>query len=235
MANAILELPSVTLKAYLVERLKDCIITGKYKPGDRLNETRIAREFNVSRIPVREALVQLQEQGLAMNHPRRGMFVSSLTEEDAQRINSVRIVLEAEALKLCRARLTPKIAGELNALVVRMEEWQAGSPLDAAALDFEFHNAVWSYSGNSYLEKALHSMLPVLFAHRALDAISHELLRWRLNHHRSLLDVIEGNSRQTPEEALVIHLRMGYNNPERFSSLALGNGQAGAGQAEIAS
>ena len=223
MANAVLELPSLTLKAHLVERIKDGIISGKYKPGDRLNETHIAREFKVSRIPVREALMQLQEQGLLMNHPRRGMFVNSLSDEDTQRINSVRIVLEAEALKLCRARFNPRIAAELNTLVARMERWEAGSQLDASLLDLEFHSAVWKHSGNSYLEKSLQSMLPVLFAHRALDAISHELLRWRLNHHRALLEVIEGNSRMTPEEAIVTHLRMGYNSPERFSSLALCN------------
>jgi DNA-binding GntR family transcriptional regulator len=224
MANAIAELPSTTLTAYLVEKIKDGIITGKYKPGDRLNETLMARQFNVSRIPVREALMQLREQGLAMSHPRRGMFVNSLSEEDTQRINSVRIILEAEALKLCRARFNSEIASDLGSLVVRMEQWRAGSQLDAAALDLEFHSAVWKHSGNSYLEKSLQTLLPVLFAHRALDAISHELLRWRLNHHRALLEVIEGNSRMTPEEAIVIHLRMGYNNPERFSSLAVGAG-----------
>jgi hypothetical protein len=47
------------------------------------------------------------------------------------------------------------------------------------------------------------------------------MMRWRLHHHRALLDVIQGNSRQSPEEAIVIHLRIGYNEPERFSSLAV--------------
>jgi DNA-binding GntR family transcriptional regulator len=227
MAEALLEIPSTTLKAFVVERLREAIISGKYKPGDRLNETLIARQFNVSRIPVREALMQLQEQGLVMNHPRRGMFVNSLSDEDTQRINSVRIILEAEALKLCRARLTSPIAAHLERLVRKMEKWQTGSQLDAAELDFEFHNTVWGYTGNTYLQKTLRTLLPVLFAHRALDGISHEMMRWRLHHHRALLDVIQGNSRQSPEEAIVIHLRMGYNEPERFSSLAVcGNAQA---------
>lgn len=221
MADAVLEIPSVTLKTRVAERLRESIISGKYRPGDRLNETLIARQFNVSRIPVREALMQLQEQGLIMNHPRRGMFVNSLSDEDTQRINSVRIILEAEALKLCRARLTSPIANHLENLVATMEKWRTGSQLDAAELDFGFHNAVWGYSGNNYLQKTLGSLLPALFAHRALDGISHELLRWRLHHHRALLDVIQGNSRQSPEEAIVIHLRMGYNRPERFSSLAV--------------
>ena len=221
MAEALLEIPSTTLKAFVVERLREAIIAGKYKPGDRLNETLIARQFNVSRIPVREALMQLQEQGLVMNSPRRGMFVNSLSDEDTQRINSVRIILEAEALKLCRARLTSPIASHLEKLVRKMEKWQTGSQLDAAELDFEFHNTVWGYTGNAYLQKTLRTLLPVLFAHRALDGISHEMMRWRLHHHRALLDVIQGNSRQSPEEAIVIHLRMGYNEPERFSSLAV--------------
>src|SRR5215469_1876324 len=169
MANAVVEIPSTTLKAHVVERLRDAIISGKFKPGDRLNETLLARQFNVSRIPVREALMQLQEQGLVMNHPRRGMFVNSLSEEDTQRINSVRIVLEAEALKLCRARFTPQMNSHLERLVSKMEKWQNGSQLDAALLDFEFHDAIWSYSGNVYLQKTLKTLLPVLFAHRALD------------------------------------------------------------------
>lgn len=221
MANAVVEIPSTTLKAHVVERLREGIISGKFKPGDRLNETLLARQFNVSRIPVREALMQLQEQGLVMNHPRRGMFVNSLSEEDTQRINSVRIILEAEALKLCRARFTPQMNSHLERLVSKMEKWQNGSQLDAALLDFEFHDAVWSYSGNVYLQKTLKTLLPVLFAHRALDGISHELLRWRLHHHRALLEVVQGVSRQSPEEAIVMHLRTGYNNPERFCSISV--------------
>jgi DNA-binding GntR family transcriptional regulator len=215
------KLTSARLKAYLVEKIRESIVTKKYKPGDRLNETNLAREFNVTRIPVRAALMQLEEHGLVINQPRRGMFVSSLSESDTQQINSVRIVLEAEALKLCRLQLTTEIFKHLNGLVIRMEKWRRGSQLEAAELDLEFHRAVWRYSGNSYLERTLNSFSPILFAHRALDGISDEHLRWILNHHRPLLDVIEGISEDSPEEAMLAHLRNGYQDPERFSSLAL--------------
>ena len=218
-AQQVVELPSTTLKAHLVERLRDSIITGIYKPGDRLNESKLARQFSVSRIPVREALMQLQEQGLVMNHPRRGMFVNTLSDEDTQKINSVRIVLESEAIKLCRARLTPEMDTRLSGIVERMEAWHPGSELDGAAMDLEFHRTVWVFSGNAWLERCLNSLVPAVMAHHALEGISHELVRWRLNHHRALLDVIQGLSRQSPEEALLFHLRMAYNNPERFSSL----------------
>src|SRR5207245_11082390 len=94
------ELPSTTLKTYLMATLREAIISGKFKPGDRLNESQLARRYNVSRIPVREALKQLQEQGLVMNHPRRGMFLNILSEDECARNNSMLINIEPEALRL---------------------------------------------------------------------------------------------------------------------------------------
>lgn len=211
------------LKSSVLERICDGINTRKYKAGARLNETSLAREFNVSRIQVREALMRLEERGLVVSRPRRGMFVTTLTELETQQINSVRLVLEAEALKLCRAQISAEMMRELNSLVTAMEEWQSGSQLEAAELDLEFHRAIWHYSGNRYLEKALGTLSPILFAHRALDGISDDRLRWILGHHRLLLNVIEGISSDSPEEAIVAHLRVGYRDPERYSSLALAN------------
>ena len=59
------------LRTQVVKALSERILTGKYRPGDWLNESQIARELNISRIPVREALSQLQEQGLVQNRERR--------------------------------------------------------------------------------------------------------------------------------------------------------------------
>jgi DNA-binding GntR family transcriptional regulator len=209
-----------TLKSYVYNMLREAIVSGRYKPGSRLNESQLAREFNISRIPIREALMQLQEHGLVMNHERRGMFVTELTEEDVQRINSLRVVLEAEALKLCQAKMTRQIAARLTALVEQMENWEASTEIDAAAADLEFHRTIWEASGNPYLSKTLDSLSTVLFAHTALENVSHDDMRWRLNHHRALLDVALGKSDVTPEAAVISHLRMHYKDPERFSSYA---------------
>lgn len=208
-----------TLRTHLVRTLRQQIMSGRYRPGDRLNESQIAREFNISRIPVREALSQLQEQGLVMNHERRGMFVMQLSEDEVQQINSIRLVLEAEAMLLARARMTPEILAELTALVEQMEHWD-GELIDAAALDREFHAVIWRASGNPYLERTLVSLTTALYAHKALEHVSLELKRWRLNHHRELLDVVAGGD-QDPQLALLTHFRMAYTEPERFSSLAV--------------
>jgi DNA-binding GntR family transcriptional regulator len=201
-------------------------VSGRYRPGDRLNESKIAREFGISRIPVREALMQLQEHGLVMNHERRGMFVTRLNEEDVQRINSLRVVLEAEALKLCRLKISKKDVARLTDIMERMEAWTERTEMDAAALDLEFHRTLWESAGNPYLTRALDSLVTSLFAHKALEYVSADLKRWSLHHHRALLDVALGNSNIAPEAAIIIHMRTAYNEPERFSSFGMARAPA---------
>ena len=209
-----------TLKAHVYNTLRNAIISGRFKPGSRLNESQLAREFNISRIPIREALMQLQEHGLVMNHERRGMFVTELDEEDVQRINSVRIVLEAEAIRLTRSRMTRQIAAHLTSLVDQMDNLADGSEMESAALDLEFHRTIWEATGNPYLSRTLDSLSTVLFAHTALENTSTETKRWRLSHHRDLLNVVLGKSDTSPEQALIEHLRAHYKDPGRFSSYA---------------
>ncbi len=208
-----------TLKVYLAQRLRESMLSGKYRPGDRLNESMIAREFGVSRIPVREALLQLQESGFVSNHPGKGMYVTQLSDEDTQMINSLRLVLETEAFKLARARITSETTAVLMNLVDRMEAWK-GEPAESAAMDFEFHRTVWGISGNPYLVKTLEALTTVLFAHKTLEHVSSELHQWRLNHHRALLDLILSPNPQDIRGPLLMHLRMSYKDPERFSSMA---------------
>src|SRR5689334_14953031 len=178
-----------TLRAHVVQMLSAGILSGKYKPGDRLNESQIARELNISRIPVREALSQLQEQGLVQNRERRGMFVTNITPEEVLQINSLRLILEAEALRLARARMTPEIQAELEALAEQMDNWN-GNLLEAAGLDLQFHRVLWRASGNPYLERTLYGLIIPLFAHKTLEHVTHDVRRWRLNHHRNLLDAV---------------------------------------------
>lgn len=208
-----------TLRAHVVQMLSTAILSGKYRPGDRLNESQIARELNISRIPVREALSQLQEQGLVQNRERRGMFVTNITTEEVLQISSLRLILETEALRLARARMTAEILAELEALVEQMENWD-GDLLDARALDLQFHRALWRASGNPYLERTLYGLIVPLFAHKTLEHVTHDVRRWRMGHHRALLDAVTGRSGEDLQTVLLTHLRMSYTEPERYSTLA---------------
>jgi DNA-binding GntR family transcriptional regulator len=209
-----------TLKDRTVQILADAILTGKIKPGERLNESQLARDLNVSRAPVREALQQLQEQSLIVNIPRRGMYAVSLDDDDIQKINSLRIVLEAEALRLAKRYLNPQREKKLEQLLVTIESMEPSPAKLSVRVDFEFHRTIWSYSGNEYLEKILTSLTAPLFAHSFRTLLRAEKLRMVLDAHRPLLDFITGRSRESAEQVMLAHLSVRYREPQKFSSLS---------------
>jgi DNA-binding GntR family transcriptional regulator len=211
-----------TLKDHTVEILSDAILTGKIKPGDRLNESRLARDLHVSRAPVREALQQLQEQSLIVNVPRRGMFVVTLDEEDTQKINSLRVILEAEALRLAQKNLTPQRQNRLEQLLIAIENMEPMPTKTTMRVDFEFHRTIWSYSGNEYLEKALTSLTAPLFAHTVRTLLRSDKFRRVLDSHRPLFDFICGKSDQSAEQVMLAHLSVRYSLPGKYASTPLG-------------
>jgi DNA-binding GntR family transcriptional regulator len=213
-----------TLKEQVVKLLREAIFSGRIKPGQRLNESELSRDLGLSRIPVREALQKLQEQGLVVDVPRRGKFVINFSEEEIQKINSLRIILEGEALRLCRGKITSDGVRDLTRLVGKMERFREATEVEASALDMEFHHTIWSHSGNEFLAKTLEGIIVPLFAHRVLWRINRDMLGWASilsNQHRQLLNYIEGKVDRPAEQVMLEHLSYRYQQPERFSSLAL--------------
>lgn len=208
-----------TLRDRTAEVITEAILSGRIRPGERLNESQLARELRVSRAPVREALQRLQEQSLIVNVPRRGMFVVSLDDEEIQKINSLRVILEAEALRLTRRHLTPQGERRLAQLIAAIDTMDAAPTSQAVRADLEFHRAIWLLTGNEYLEKTLTSLTAPLFAHLVLNLLRSEKMRLVLDSHRPLYDFVRGRSDSSAEDVMVAHLRVRYHDPVRFSSL----------------
>jgi len=207
-----------TLRQKSVELLSNAILSSKIKPGERLNESELARKLHVSRAPIREALQQLQEQGLIVNVPRRGMFVVSLDEESIQKINSLRAVLESEALRLARLHAGSKEKEKLTRLVESMERMSHVPTNEMVRVDMEFHRMIWSFTKNEYLEKTLISLTAPLFAHSMLTLLRGEKQRMVLDSHRPLEAYVVGKSNQPAEKVVLDHLTLRWVDPARFSS-----------------
>lgn len=131
-----------SLKSIVMDRLRSAIIGGAYKPGERLVEQSIADELGISRGPVREAFLQLQQEGLIQMNPRRGCVVTPLSPTQAAEIYVLRGHLESLAVRLARPHWTPEDAGRLAALLDQMgglgpEDWER-----AIALDMAFHHTI---------------------------------------------------------------------------------------------
>jgi DNA-binding GntR family transcriptional regulator len=207
------ELP--TLKSKGVEILSEAIFSGKIKPGERLNESQLSRELHISRAPIREALQLLQEQGMVVNHARRGMFVVSLEPEDIQKINSIRLILEAECLRLARKNLTTVSEAKLVQLLERLERSESASPNIRTRLDFDFHRTIWAATGNEYLERTLTSLSGPLFAHSVLRIMKSDKIRHIIYSHRPLMAFIQGKSTVSPETIMADHLKVPWAPADR--------------------
>lgn len=205
-----------TLKAHAYALIRDAILAGKHRPGARLNESQLARDLNISRIPVREALMQLQEHGLVTNLERRGMFVTALSEDEAGQMNGLRIVLEAEAIRLCRARMTRPLAARLIALVEQLEKTAAAGETEQANLELEFHRTVSKAAGNPHLSRTLDALTALLF----IQAPGSNTGKAAPPPHRILLDAILGPGDVVAEAAVIRFLKARFDRPEAYSSFA---------------
>ena len=146
------------------------------------------------------------------------MFVVSLTEEDVQKINSLRLILESEALRLSQASITRQGTQKLSRLLKTMDNTEATTANIAVHLDIEFHRTIWSLTGNEYLEKSLLSLTGPLFAHAMLSLLRSDRQRLVLDSHRPLFDFLHGKSEETAEEVMMAHLSLRWPDPARFSS-----------------
>lgn len=147
------------------ERLRGAIWSGDLAPGSPLREAHIAKQLNVSQVPVREALLQLENLGLVVRVPDRGTTVTKLTRTEILQMMEVRRHLEELAFKLATSRITPKVETELRNHLKRMEKLVAAKDhFGVAEEDFNFHKTVWKISGNEVLAATLERLCIAVYA-----------------------------------------------------------------------
>lgn len=215
------DLKALSLREHIVALLTNAILEGRIEPGERLNESLLARQWKVSRAPIREALQQLEEQGLVVNQPRRGMFVTHLNSDDRQKINSLRLVLEAEAMELARERASADLLAELERRALEMEQTQSANAIEATRLDLDFHRCLWKASGNEYIERTLTSLTAPLFACAVLTAPEETKARMILDSHRPLVEFVAGRSAQSAQQVIYEHIALRWQAVERYASAAV--------------
>jgi DNA-binding GntR family transcriptional regulator len=138
------------VKDTLVETLRDEIVRGDFAPGQYLRLEEIAPRFDVSTTPVREALRELEAEGLVTIFPHKGAIVTKLSADELQDIYDIRATLEEMATRLAVPFLTEEILAELTSLVEQIDDY-----LDDVAmlvkLNHQFHHTLYSASGRSHL------------------------------------------------------------------------------------
>lgn len=132
--------------------LREQILSGQLRPGDRLVELDIASRLGVSQGPVREALARLTEEGIIIALPHRGSFVSEITVEEARDIYQTRLVVEREAIRLALPTMDASRFRILDQDIESMLEAAAADRLrDYVARDMTFHSRMFEWSGSRTL------------------------------------------------------------------------------------
>ena len=141
----------------VLSNLRMLILNGQLKPGDQLIESTIANQMQVSRGPVRDALKQLENEGLVMNIPRKGTFVRNMNKDDFKQIYELRAYLESLAIRLAIEKLdeNPELVSSLKNIAKQIGEASKEENVTLIAdLDVEFHRAICESSKNQYLIEA---------------------------------------------------------------------------------
>jgi len=154
----------VSISDQIAEVLRNLIISGELNPGDRIVESRVAKQLGVGQPTVREALVTLEHQGLVVRKTNQGCIVTILTREEISQILRVRGELEVLAVELASEFATAADITELLEITRAMKA--AGDEKDVNGFfshDFRFHEKLWKASGNIFLPRLLSQlMLPLL-------------------------------------------------------------------------
>lgn len=139
------------LREHVKETILERILTGVYEPGERLVETRLAREFETSQVPVREALRELEVLRFVESEPFRGARVRAVSRAELVEIFPVRSAIEEVAVRLATAQLDGDVE-ELERHLGGMEKAAAdGDRHEQVLSDVEFHRTIVDASGNSIL------------------------------------------------------------------------------------
>lgn len=214
---------SEALRVRVAEAIRQALLEGRFKPGEDLSEVAIAKEMNVSRGPVREALLVLAQQGLITHSQNHGFSVLGFADRDHREIDEVRLKLESLALELARARMTPEeleLIEETNARMAALIRKNSSGEWVKAEL--EFHGLIWELSGNQWLAECLRRVMVPYFhyetAFRLEPQITHQQFA---DLHRIYVDFLKGATERTAEQSVRIHLGMRDAGDEDESTRSL--------------
>ena len=162
-----------TLREQIVEKMKTAILTGALREGDRLVERRLVAKFETSLTVVREALLELETEVFVSKKTNAATYVTKLSMEAAEKIFSVRKVLERFAVEEAARLASVKQVQRLEAAYLELLDTARTHNAQLFILkDLALHEAMWQITANEYLEAVLHRTIHPIFAVTAIRILS---------------------------------------------------------------
>lgn len=195
------------LRDVVFETLRQAILRGELKPGERLMEIHLAQKLGVSRTPVREAIRKLELEGLVRMIPRKGAVVADITVSDLEDVLEVRVALEELAVKLACRRITAEQLADMRHLADNFKKSLQGDDVGVCAqADMKFHEAIYDITGNKRLVQILNNLREQMYRYRMeylKDRQSHSIL---VAEHQEILEALENRDVERALEATKRHV-----------------------------
>lgn len=200
------------LREIVFEHLREAIIGGNLRPGERLMEMQLAEEMGVSRTPVREAIRKLELEGLVIMVPRRGAYVSDLSIKDVAETYEIRAALEALAAGLAAERITADESEELERILVSIGQCIANNDLERSIeLDEQFHNVLYRASKNERLVQIINNLREQIQRFRATSLGTPGRLEAVFSEHTKIAEAISDRNAALAERLAMEHIENAEN------------------------
>jgi DNA-binding GntR family transcriptional regulator len=199
-----------TLKGRIASEIRGAILRGDLKPGNRIVESRLAKQINVAQTTVREALQELETEGLVVKIINRETQVRKLTKADLVKLFQVRLELEGLAAELARANASPHDFEELEQAVDGMRRAaRRGDVTGFYRADMEFHRRMWATTRNEFLIRALEplSIGPFAFVLAGAPLPETEDFEAVVDDHMQIIDVLRADSPKAARRLMEEKLR----------------------------
>ena len=209
--------PAGSLRNRVFTKLQNDILNGIYTQGESLIETKLSEELGVSRTPVREALRQLELEGLVQSIPNKGVIVQEITKKDIQDIYTIRMHIEGLAARWAAENITPEELGELKE-AVELEEFYTGRDTGRdgdsrlAQFDSRFHDIIFKASKSRPLMQILSNFHHYVQKARSISINSPGRAAAALEEHRAILRAIMERDAAKAERLTTEHIRNASGN-----------------------
>lgn len=200
---------STNLRDQTYDIIKNMIILREIEPGKKINEEHIAKEIQVSRTPIREALCRLENEGIVKIIPRRGAFVSDLTETNVREILLIREVLEGLVVRLAVENMDEETLEKLRKALEKVSTLPEKDRdlINYTRSEVDFHAILLSASNNQMLK----NMMEIVNAHlqiiRLRTVVIPERAQKTVKEHQQIFKAIENGDATSAEELMRKHVQ----------------------------
>ena len=206
-----------SLRGQVFDKIRSDILNGKYKRGEELVESSIGKELGISRTPVREAIRQLELEGLVQLVRNKGAFVTGISEKDVRDIYLIRARLEGLAARMAAKNITPELLDAMEETVV-LSEYHAKKEHyeQVCEMDSKFHKLLYKASGSRILEHTLTDFHQYVQRVRMASIMKKRRMEKSNDEHDAILTAIREHDEEKAELVATRHISNTVENLKNY-------------------